>query len=388
MTEPDRQRRCWAEIDLDALRHNAAVCRRQAPPGAEVMAVVKADAYGHGLERVGPALADVVDVFGVANVREAERLHRALGETGAPTGRDIVVLGPALPAEREALVAGGHVACVSSAGEAAAYSEAAKAAGQTARLHLAVDTGMGRMGVLPGDFEAAVETLRTLRNVRFEGVASHFPSADEEPDFTRSQIAQFRRLVEIASSRAGVPRFRVHVANSAGLLGFSNELGFTTLARPGLALYGVSPLPEYPSELRPALSLRTRITLARDLPAGSTISYGRTHTLKHPARVATLGIGYGDGYPRRVSGRGADALVRGRRCPLLGRVTMDQVVIDISVLDGEAVGPGDEAVLIGAQGNESIPVTEIAEKAGAIPWEILTGITSRVERVYPPLSGT
>ncbi|MCB1087379.1 MAG: alanine racemase, partial [Verrucomicrobiae bacterium] len=158
-------------------------------------------------------------------------------------------------------------------------------------------------------------------------------------------------------------------------------IDFATAIRPGLALYGVSPLPDFQAALRPVLTWKTRLTLVRDVPAGTTISYGRTYTAPRPLRIATLAVGYADGYPRQLSGRGADVLIRGRRCPVLGRVTMDQVVVDVSHLPDSPI-PGDEAVLLGRQGEtEEISAAELAEKAGTIPWEILTGIGPRVVRV-------
>ena len=365
--------RCWAEVDLEALRHNATVCGRIAGPACELMAIVKADAYGHGLERVVEALADSVPWFGVANLAEARRAERAAAAMDRRPS--ILVLSTCLPDEREHVVAGGFAASISTAEELDDYGEIAARRGETARLHLVVDTGMGRMGCLPEQCEFLRKRAQDLPGVRIEGVASHFPSADEDSVFTRQQIDQFRRLA------MGGGECYVHLANSAGLLGFSREIDFAALARPGLAIYGISPLGGVGLDLRPALSLRSRVTLVRDLPAGHSISYGRTFVTPEPMRVATLGFGYGDGYPRHLSGTGAAVLIGGRRCPLLGRVTMDQVVVDVSMLP-ERIAPGDEAVLIGRQGDEEITAVELAERAGTIPWEILTGITSRVERLY------
>ena len=236
---------------------------------------------------------------------------------------------------------------------------------------------MGRMGCRPEDFLGLVERIRRLGRCRLEGMASHFPSADEDPSFTRSQIRIFAELVSRARPEADC---EVHLANSAGLLGFQEEMPFATLARPGLALYGVSPLADRGGELRPVLRLATRVTLVREIPEGSGISYGRTFVADREMRVATLAAGYGDGYPRHLSGRGACVLVSGRRCPVLGRVTMDQIVVDVSAL--EEVRPGDEAILIGRQGDEEISAKEVAERALTIPWELFTGITGRVGRIY------
>ncbi len=364
--------RCWAEIDLDALRHNAALCRRLAGPRCGIMAIVKADAYGHGLPEAVAALAGETAWFGVANLREARRVHAAAG--GKAEG--ILILGPAAPEEIAPLVAEGFSGSVSLPEEVEAYAAAAARSGTKARLHAVADTGMGRIGCGPGAFAALVAKIRNDPHCVLEGIATHFPSADEDADFTRDQIGRFRSLMEASAPGPGC---HVHLANSAGLIGFQAEMPFATLARPGLALYGVSPLPEAGVDLRPVLGLKTRVTLVRELPAGASISYGRTFTTAGLMRVATLAAGYGDGYPRHLSGSGASVLIGGKRCPLLGRVTMDQIVVDVSSVDG--VARGDEAVLIGRQGKEEITAAELAAKAGTIPWEILTGITSRVERL-------
>ncbi|MEX2580040.1 MAG: alanine racemase [Verrucomicrobiales bacterium] len=375
-TFPDRPAaRCWAEIDLSALRSNVRFCRDLAGPGCGLMAIVKADAYGHGLPETVRALSqDGTKWFGVANLKEARQIREVLGDRGA----SILVLSPATPDEIPSVVAGGFSGSVSSVGEVNEYASAARELGREARLHAVADTGMGRMGSLADDFAALVKHVLDTSGCRLEGVETHMPSADEEPDFTVEQIAAFRTLLESVELPPGC---LVHLGNSAGLLGFQDQCAFASLARPGLALYGISPLAGVGRDLQPVLTLKTRVTLVRQVPEGTTISYGRTFVAGHPMRVATLGVGYGDGYPRHLSGREADVLVAGQRCRLLGRVTMDQIVVDVSHLP-DPVARGDEVVLIGRQRDSLITAGEIAEKAGTIPWEILTGITSRVERTY------
>lgn len=372
--------RCWAEIDLDALRHNADVCRAAAFRGCAIMAIVKAGAYGHGLAATARALSERVESFGVANLAEAKDLVGALGDEAASR---VLILSPLLPDERAEAIEAGFAVPVSNGEEIAAYTLAATASGKPARLHAVVDTGMGRMGAPMEAFPALIEGIRAAGRdsdglVRLEGVSSHFPSADEDPAYTREQIARFRNLVFGLELENGV---QIHLANSAGLLGFSEEIDFTTEARPGLAIYGVSPLAEGGNSLRPAMAWKTRISLVRDVAIGDSISYGRSFIADRPMRTATLAAGYGDGYPRSVSGRDAEVLIGGVRCPLLGRVTMDQIVVDVSALTEPPV-PGDEAVLMGHQGDELIDAAELAKKAGTIPWVILTGITGRVARVY------
>lgn len=344
------------------------------------MAIVKADGYGHGVEAVARALSDCVQSFGVANVSEAQELTEVLGKAHAWR---VLILSPLLPGERIDAIAGGFAVTVSNQEEVDGFLLAAKAAGKAARLHAVVDTGMGRMGARVEDFPVLVDRIRQLDAetrgaVCLAGVASHFPSADEDADYTRDQIARFRELLDALELASLV---RVHLANSAGLLGFGGEIGFTTEARPGLALYGVSPLARHQAALRPAMAWKTRISLIRELTSGDSVSYGRSYVADRPLLAATLAAGYADGYPRAVSGRGAEVLIAGRRCPLLGRVTMDQMVVDVSALP-TTPQPGQEAVLMGVQESEHLSATELAEKAGTIPWEILTGITARVVRRY------
>ncbi|HEX5791306.1 MAG TPA: alanine racemase, partial [Luteolibacter sp.] len=256
--------------------------------------------------------------------------------------------------------------------EARHFEQLAAAAGRRLPVHLAVDTGMGRGGFLPEVLLRVLPELEALPHLQLEGIGSHLPSADEDPEFTRQQIAVFENLVQ---ALGGAGRFKwVHLLNSAGLMGY--ECPVCNLARPGLMLYGVSPLPERQRELHNVMTLKSRISLVRTLPAGHGVSYGRQFVTTRPTQVATVGAGYGDGYPRHLSGQGAEVFVAGRRCPVLGRVTMDQIMIDVTGVEGAQ--EGCEVELFGA----NIPVAEVAAKAGTIAWEILTGITPRVARSY------
>ncbi|MEC5127312.1 alanine racemase [Verrucomicrobiales bacterium BCK34] len=364
--------RCWVEINLPALAQNAAFCRAEGK--CPIMAIVKADAYGHGLKEIARELAHEVGAFGVANVREALRIREAIPDLTVP----ILILSPATPEEIPAIVAAGISASVSTPEEVEIFGAEAAKAHQKASLHAAADTGMGRMGSAPESYAALVDSIRNHENCHLAGVNTHFPSADEEVEFTKQQITTFARLLEPLDLPGDCI---VHIANSAGLLDFQELMPFVTMSRPGLALYGISPLESHAGELQPILEWKTRVALVREVPSGTTISYGRTFVAEKPMRVATLGIGYGDGYPRHLSGNGASVLIGGKRCPILGRITMDQIVVDISHLDGP-IKSGDEAVVAGSQGNETITIAEIAKKAGTIPWAVLTGITSRVERTY------
>jgi alanine racemase len=357
--------RAWAEIDLSALKKNLEVAR--AACGGDLMVVVKAGAYGHGLEEIARVLAgeDIV-FFGVANVGEARRIRDAGVETR------IYLLGATWAGEREEIVARDWTPCLSTIEEAEHFNRLAQSADRRLKVHLAVDTGMGRGGFLLDELPVAMPVLDRLEHLEIEGIGSHLPSADEDEEFTRGQIARYH---EIIRQLGGPDRFKWrHLLNSAGLLAY--DRGVCNLARPGLMLYGVSPIPGYQNRLATVMTLKSRVALVRTLPAGHGVSYGRQFVTTKPTRVATIGIGYGDGYPRHVSGKGAEVCVNGHRCPVLGRVTMDQIMIDVSGA-GE-VNEGDEVEMFGP----NIPVGEIAEKAGTIVWEIFTGITPRVVRCH------
>ena len=350
---------------MTALRWNLAVAREAC--GMDLMAVVKAGAYGHGLEEIARALAaEGIAFFGVANVREARQIHHA----GVATR--IYLLGPTWSGERVEIVAHNWTPCISSLEEAGEFNRLAAARGCRLKVHLTVDTGMGRGGFLTDGLASALAALERLEWLEVEGIGSHLPSADEDEQFTRRQMAQFEAIIE---ELGGATRFRWrHLSNSAGILGYSNRV--CNLARPGLMLYGVSPLPGFQQRLRTVMTLKSRVTLLRTLPAGHGVSYGRAFVTERPTRVATVGIGYGDGYPRQASGQGAEVWLHGRRFPILGRVTMDQTMVDVSECD--EVREGDEVELFGP----NIPVEELARKAQTVVWEVLTGITPRVLRCY------
>jgi len=365
----DLARRCWAEIDLEALRHNAAAVRAQVGPAVKLMAVVKANAYGHGVGPVVRALVEQAAMFGVANVTEAEEVRRHVADP------PVFILGPALPDERARIVAARFLPTISTFEEAQAY--AALAGAEPLPVHLKLDTGMGRIGIWESEAVAVARKIQALRGVAITGLASHLPVADEDDAFTRGQLARFHR--DAAELRAlGLDQPLVHVENSAGIIGYPAQAG--DMVRAGLMLYGSAPLMEFQPRLRAVMTWKTRITLIRDVPAGHGISYGRTFITPAPMRVATLAVGYADGYQRHLSNRGAEVLVRGGRCAVLGRVTMDQILVDVSALPG--VEAGEEVVLLGRQDGAEIPAAELAQKSGTIPWEIFTGIGRRVERVY------
>ncbi|MCE9609754.1 MAG: alanine racemase [Chthoniobacter sp.] len=361
--------RTWAEIDLGALRHNLAAVRAHLGAAVRIMAVVKANAYGHGIGPVVRTLAGQVEMLGVANLREAGEVRAHVADV------PVFILGPALPEERAAIAAQRFIPAICSLEEARAYS--ALAGPEPLAVHLKIDTGMGRVGIWESEAVAVAREILALPGLRVTGLASHLPVADEDDAFTRAQLAHFHRTVGELRALGLAPPV-VHVENSAGIIGFPAQA--EDMVRAGLMLYGSAPRPEFQPRLRAVMTWKTRITLLRTAPAGHGISYGRTFKTTQPTRVATLAVGYADGYQRHLSGRGAEVLIRGRRCPVLGRVTMDQIMADVTALPDMPLG--EEVVLLGRQGTEEILAAELATKAGTIAWEIFTGVGPRVDRVY------
>ena len=361
--------RCWAEIDRSALRHNAKIVRQRVG-SAEVLAVVKADAYGHGLVGVAEALADETQLFGVANLEEALALRESFSHP-------IIILGPALPGERSTVAERGFIPTISGLEEAEDFNRVALRSPQS--VNFKIDTGMGRMGVPEDQALDVLKKISTLTNIRIHSVSTHLPVTCEDTGYTRNQLLRFREIMK--QFRAALPiDYKAHVLQSAGVLAFAEPAGLFDIVRAGIVLYGISPLPEFQKLLKPAMTWKTRISLVRDMPKGSSISYGRTFITPRKMRVATLSAGYADGYPWHLSNRNAAVLVRGQRCTVLGRVTMDLMVIDVSEIDNAQLG--DEVVLMGRDGNEEISCAELAKAAGTIPWEITTRIGARVRRVY------
>jgi alanine racemase len=359
--------RCWVEIDRAALRHNTQIVRERIGK-AEMLAVVKANAYGHGMLGVAQALANDVQLFGVANLEEATALRKLLPHP-------IIILGPALPNERSTIGECSFIPTISTFDEAQEFSRLPGDA--TTAINFKIDTGMGRMGIPEHEALEVFKRVAALPKIKIHSVSSHLPVSNEDADYTRDELKRFEHDVKQLRA-AGITDFKAHILQSAGALGFNQEI--FDIVRAGIVLYGVSPLSEFQKILKPAMTWKTRIGLVRDLPEGSSISYGRTFITPRPMRVATLTCGYADGYPRHLSNRDAAVLVRGQRCALLGRVTMDLIVIDVSHVPD--VGAGEEVVLMGKQGNEEVSAHDFAEKAGTITWDITTRIAGRVRRVF------
>jgi alanine racemase len=362
-----------AVIDLDALEHNFREVVRCAE-GQQVLAVVKARAYGHGAVEVSRRLQKLgADMFGVALVEEGRELRDA--GILAP----ILVMGATFPEQAEAIVSLKLTPAIFSLSVAQALSEAAYKRRTTIDIHVKIDTGMGRIGIAPEDAPGFIAALRKLGSLSVQGLMTHFADADlRDKQFASRQMDRFEALLNaLEEKKISVPVR--HAANSAAVLDFHRA--FFTMVRPGLMLYGYNPLEEgaIGADLRRVLSLVTRIAFLKKVPAGVPVSYGRTFTTKRESMIATLPIGYADGYCRGLSNKGA-ALVRGIRVPVVGRVCMDMCMIDVTDVPG--VREGDDAVLIGSQGNERITADDIAAMTGTIAYEVLCGISSRVPRIY------
>ena len=364
-----------AEIDLQALRQNARLVAERVAP-AKLLAVVKADAYGHGAMACARALEPVVWGFAVSLVEEGVELRR--GGIDKP----IVVLGGVYGRAHQDVVAYGLTPVVSEQDDLARFARAADDLNfGRVGVHLNVDTGMSRLGARLERLPALLEAVRAIPGVEVTGLQSHLADADGEGDeATRAQLDRFESARQLVVA-AGFHPTLLHIANTAGAVRFP-EARFD-LVRPGLALFGGVPSPriELPG-LRPVMRLVSRIIALRDVPAGTRVSYGGAWRAPdgRTSRIATIPIGYADGYTRRFSNR-ADVLVAGRRCKVAGNVTMDMAMVDVTEANGQ-VKLGDEVVLLGAQGDARISVEELADWSGTISYEVYCGISKRVPRVY------
>ncbi len=367
--------RCWAEIDLAALERNLRLIRASLPSHIRYVAVVKADAYGHGLHQtVARLMHSGADLFAVATLSEATAV-RELGP-----GWPVLLLSPLLPDEDHFLAEYDLAATVSTAEEVERFEAVGVMAGRPVDVHLKIDTGMGRLGVWHEQAPALYQQIATSRHVRLAGVFTHFASPDDDPTFTAEQRRRFLAALDLCQGIRLNDLF-VHADNSSGLETMPGASPFNAV-RVGLLQFGILPHPNSllaQVKTEPVFSFRTRVGITKSLPRGTTISYGRTHTLASDRVVAVLCAGYGDGIPRAVSNR-AQVLIGGRRCPVLGRVTMDQTVVDVTDVPG--VKCGDEVVLVGRQQEGEITITEFSRWADTIPWETLCSVTKRVPRLY------
>jgi alanine racemase len=365
----------WAEIDLDALAWNYRAVRERVGPGVKVMGVVKADAYGHGAAACARRLeAAGAEWFGVAMPEEGFALRRA-GVSGY-----VLSFGGFWEGQAERCVAEGVVPVVYRLDTAEALDAAARAAGVVADVHVKFDTGMGRLGVRYDEAADFAEALRPLRHIRVDGLMTHFAAADEprRDCFTTEQLGRFREAAAAFRTRGFNPTYE-HMANSAATLAHPEARG--NMVRPGGVLYGLwrdvlPPLADAP-ELRPVMSLRTRVTLLKRVHAGETLGYGCTYEAAREMTVATVPAGYADGYARALSNRGR-VIIRGEYAPVVGRVSMDLTLLDVTGIDGVRVG--EQVTMLGADGGLLLPAEDLARTAGTLSYEITCGVSARVPR--------
>ena len=364
-----------ALINLDNLKANFNELKALAQGSTQVMAVVKADAYGHGDKVIASALDGFgCDLFGVAMLEEGIRLREA------GIKKPIVVLGGLLPGQGPDSFNHDLTPVVYDLSTAKRLDRIAGETETRKNVHVKIDTGMGRLGILPEEVKAFFEELKGLQNIKLEGLMSHYADMEvEDKTFSRAQLDKFLETVELVRTMGLTPRF-VHMSNSAAIVDFKET--HMDMIRAGLMLYGVYPAARFVDKikLKPVMELRTQIICIKKVPEGSSVSYGRSFVAGKESLIATIPVGYADGIPRRLSNKG-EALVKGVRVPIAGTVCMDMTMLDVTNVDGVEVG--SEVVLIGSQGTEEITALEVADKAGTIPYEILCNIGSRVPRVVP-----
>ena len=363
----------WAEIDLDAVRYNLGCIRGVLDEGVDIMAVVKANAYGHGVERVSKVLVDGgVNYLGVATIDEALTIRRS--GLNVP----ILVLGSVLVEEAKAAIENNITLTLCNPALLNTLSNLIDGKNIVPKVHIKIDTGMGRLGVWHEDALEFIKEVKARGNIEIEGVYTHFSSAGRDALVTKMQINDFEKVIGAMKAIGIDPRYK-HAANSIAVVDWKKS--HLNLVRPGILFYGVYPKKSFARsfKLKPVMSLKTRIVHLKDAPPGRAISYGRTYITQKETKIATIPIGYADGYGRILSNK-AKALVRGRFVRIAGIVTMDQTLLDVGHIKGVCIG--DEVVLIGQQGRSEVSIERLAKLAGTIPYEILSAITDRVPRIY------
>jgi alanine racemase len=364
--------RIWAEIYLDALDENLMAVKKLLG-NKKILLAIKADAYGHGAKEIAVHLDGKVDMFGVASLEEGIDL-RTNGKIISP----ILVLSPIPYSGIDSLFEYNLSPSISEREFAQILTQAAKQREKPIKVHVEVDTGMGRTGL---SIDEAVETITQINTgsyLEVEGVFTHFPAADNDFPFTRQQIEKYVNLTESLTKKGVKPIIR-HVANSAGFLNFAES--YFDMIRPGLIIYGIctNQATQQIASLKPVMSLRTRIVNLRKIPKGNSISYERTYFTKRDSLIAVVTTGYGDGYPWSLSNN-AEVLVAGQRAKVVGNVCMDLTMIDVTPI--QKVKIGDTVTLIGKDRNDTITVNELAGWAKTIPYEVITRISPRVPRVF------
>jgi len=360
----------WAEVNLNNLTFNFKQIKKLIEPQTKVMACVKSDAYGHGLVAIAKKLQALnADFLGVATLEEAITLRKA--RISLP----ILILGLIQKKDIKLLFKYRLRPTVCSEDLAYALNKKAARKNSPFRIHIKIDTGMGRIGLLYKEASGFIKKIHKLKFINIEGVFTHLACADINRAFTLHQIKIFGELIsELNNEGIHIPL--LHAANSMGIIGYKES--HFNMVRPGLVLYGLYPKESLDIKLKPVLSLKTEVIYLKRVPKKSGISYGHTYITKKDANIATLPIGYGDGYPRSLSNK-APVLIRGKRFKISGRVCMDQVMVDVG---DSSVKLGDEVLLIGSQGKNKITTEELANLAGTIPYEIVCGLGNRIPKIY------
>jgi len=366
----------WVEIDLDSLTQNIAIVRSKVGEDVRILLVVKADAYGHGAVEVArAALESGVSMLGVATLHEGIELRQA-GVAGP-----VLILSPPMKEETAGIVEYDLSCTVPSLAVARSLSRACAARGKTCPIHVEIDTGMGRSGIGPGEALPFISAVTSLPGLMLEGIFTHFPSSDDDPEFTAAQIEEFDGVLRSLDTK-GIEVPLRHAANSGAVLEVAHSFEAPlNMVRPGIMVYGLRPSAacgEGP-ELKPVMSFKSRIAQIRELPPGHGVSYGRTYVAPEAMPVGVVPVGYGHGYSFRLSNAG-EVLVRGHRAPIIGRVTMDVTMIDLTGIPD--AGVGDEVVLFGSQEGLELTVDDVAASAGTINYEVICGIGKRVARAY------
>ena len=362
-----------AHVDLKAIRHNFLQIKRLAGPHTEILCVVKGDAYGHGMVKVSALLDKLgANFFFVSDIEEGIllRKNRII--------KPILLFESTLPSHARQIVDYNLTPTICTLELANSLNRYAKARGRRIDIHIDVDTGMGRLGVWHEEAFEFIQKVNRLANLSIKGIYTHFPVADTNRTFTRNQMKHLYELIS-RLDKIGVVVPYIHAANSLGLIHYKTKL--LNLVRPGLMLYGLYPSPrlKHKITLKPSLSVQSKIVFLKKVRRGQGISYGHTFIARQNMTVATLAIGYRDGYLRCLSNQ-ASVLIDGKRCPIVGRVTMDQIMVDVSKV--KSVKVGTTAVILGTQKQNSISADELAEYAGTISYEIVCSLGNHLPRVY------
>lgn len=366
----DFRRQAWAEIDFRNLEHNFRHIKSLVIPQTKILVPVKSDAYGHGIIPISKKLIELgVDFLGVANVDEALRLRKE------GINKPILILGLVFDKDLAILVNNKITPTICTKEQAIILDKESQRQSTVSPLHIKIDTGMGRLGINYKHAFDFIQEVARLKSIKLEGLFTHFPKADNDKEYTNYQISLFNDLLlNLKQANINIPL--VHAANSMGVLDYSNS--HFNLIRPGIIIYGLSPKDNFKLKLKPLMSVKTRILFVKEIAKGQGISYGHTYIAKSKRFIATLPIGYGDGYPRSLSNK-ADVVIGDRRFKVAGRVCMDQTLVDLK--NDSKASIGDEVIMVGQSQNNRITIEELANISSTIPYEIACNF-SKIPHIF------